>query len=199
MTQCAEIRLAAWRFLVANNITTLPLDVNAVCRQNGWRLLALDVAENMTVAHVLDRAGTYCNCDAFSCWYKNSVLIFYKTSTQPGRRRFAIAHEFGHITLFHFHDLAAAEHEREANMFAARILMPLCVLHECGVRDAREISAMCGTSHTAARYRFGRLRYIEEQGRLYKYEIEKAVAEQFRPFVENYTREHGRCRYGYND
>lgn len=186
MISYAEIRKAAWRFLIDNDVTALPLDVGEICRRNGWHLLSLDADENMIVARILDKSGAYGNCDAFSCWYKNSVLIFYKTSTHPGRLLFAIAHEFGHISLSHFYGHRPEEHEREANMFAARILMPLCVLHECRVQSAREISELCATSHTAARYRLGRLHYIEKHGEFYKHEIEKVVADNFKPFINKY-------------
>lgn len=177
---------AAWRFLIANDIRTLPLDVDAVCRRNGWHLLSLDVADNMVIARILDKAGAYSNCDAFTCWYKNSVLIFYQASTHPERWRFAIAHEFGHITLRHFRGGAVWRHERDANAFAADILMPLCVLHECGVATAREISLMCGTSNTAARIRLSRLRQAERHDELCRRRDEITVARMFARFINTY-------------
>ena len=61
------------------------------------------------------------------------------------------AHELGHAILHedginHFNVTAKnlyTNSEQEANMFAARILMPMCVLYECNISNPREIEILC--------------------------------------------------------
>lgn len=75
------------------------------------------------------------------------------------RRRFTIAHELGHCVLGHLNNgnIPCASDERAADMFAAELLAPLCVLNFCGVMSPPEISRMCGISRKAAEIRFAEL------------------------------------------
>lgn len=86
-------------------------------------------------------------------------VAYSDTITHPGRRRFTIAHEFGHF-LLHRHvspeggfncrqeDLATWDSERspqeaEANRFAARLLMPLDDLrHQAPPQSAISLAAL---------------------------------------------------------
>lgn len=68
-------------------------------------------------------------------------------------------------------------------MFAARILMPACVLKECSAFSAKEISKLCGTSLTAAGYRAERMRKLIAKDNFYTNPLEKQVYKQFRRFI----------------
>lgn len=91
------------------------------------------------------------------------------------RQRFTIAHELGHMVLNHgrsMRDNSAnysthADHykEREANAFAAELLMPKEVIDWMIPRNNRDVGAMSrelGVSEAAMRYRLINLGYLSE-------------------------------------
>lgn len=104
----------------------------------------------------------------------------------PGRRRFTIAHELGHLVLHDDHSgsrvwrltstepaelagpvvdaayPAALEYppdELEANQFAAAMLMPARHLEAAGIECALDLAERCGVSVTAAEKRLEYLRW----------------------------------------
>jgi len=83
------------------------------------------------------------------------------TGSGTGRRRnWTLAHEAGHIALKHEKD--GETEEREANLFAAELLMPEPILFEIADRlgrvlNAREISSLFEVSASAAEYRVAQL------------------------------------------
>jgi Zn-dependent peptidase ImmA (M78 family) len=92
------------------------------------------------------------------------------------RQRFTIAHELGHMVLNHGRSMrdnaanystnAQHYHEREANAFAAELLMPKEVvdwmLSRGNNRDIGSMSRELGVSETAMRFRLINLGYISE-------------------------------------
>lgn len=90
------------------------------------------------------------------------------------RQRFTIAHELGHMTLNHGRAMrdnkqnyrASADNykEREANAFAAELLMPREVIEwmvgERGERDIGKMSRDLGVSEAAMQYRLKNLGYL---------------------------------------
>lgn len=87
--------------------------------------------------------------------------IFVAPGRGNGRRRFSIAHELGHFLLHR--DLIAAgmtpgpQHEREANEFAAELLMPEEVIRRAGVNQLAELTGHFLVSPTALQVRLERL------------------------------------------
>lgn len=162
-------RDAAWQLLIKNHVSELPIDVRKICKaerirvftyKTGWALIeAMGLTENTK------------ENDAFSF----NRVIFYNDEVSPERQRFSIAHELGHI-LLHATDGATVYNrevspndnpiESEANIFASRLLAPLCVLHFLGVSSAEEISRLCAISATAAEIRYRRLCEIRERDAL---------------------------------
>ena len=88
----------------------------------------------------------------------------------------------------HLDKLTTAEYEREANMFAARILMPMCVLRECNALTAARISNLCGTSLQASQYRADRLNILIERNKFYTSRLEQKVITQFKKFIKLHNR-----------
>lgn len=90
------------------------------------------------------------------CW-----AIFVSPGRGHGRRRFSIAHELGHYLLHR--DLIAAgmapgpQHEREANEFAAELLMPEEVIRRAEVNQLAELTGRFLVSRTALQVRLERL------------------------------------------
>ena len=162
------MRDAAWLFLLNNNVCRLPLDIEQIVAQNDWVLLLYE--ENIKVANALlkGRQGTW--QDGITCVYKGFKFIIYRKFTNLGRWRFTIAHEFGHITLLHLNKLSNEEYEREANMFAARVLMPMCVIKEC----------------KAYTFRAERLQMLLKRNKFYTSALEVKLVKQFKMFIKEY-------------
>lgn len=104
-------------------------------------------------------------------------VIIYNNSEPLVRQRFTVAHEIGHLALGHlkgaktlFRDpatnfsSASAGVEREANRFAADLLMPADVLRysvvEDGITDVAELARLFNVSQVAMRYRLQNLDLI---------------------------------------
>ena len=153
-------RDAAWAMLAKNHITELPIDVRKICKSERVRVLTYEQGKEVIQSLGLEEHTR--ENDAFSF----ARVIFYNDSTTPERQRFSIAHELGHIVL-HASDGATVYNrevspndnpiESEANVFASRLLAPLCVLHFLGVSSPQEISALCAISAPASEIRYRRL------------------------------------------
>lgn len=106
-------------------------------------------------------------------------VITYNLSDVPVRQRFTIAHEIGHYALGHlgagttkFRDPAShfssstyKIEEREANRFAANLLMPAAALkfaiERRGMYAIEELAEMFGVSQVAMKYRLENLGLID--------------------------------------
>ncbi len=159
-------RDAAWQMLAKNHISELPVDVSKICKAAKIRVFTYKTGRKLIEALGLEEHTE--ENDAFSF----ARVIFYDDRTSPERQRFSIAHELGHIIL-HSPDGATALNrevspsdnpiESEANVFASRLLAPLCVLHFLGVSSAEEISRLCAISAPASEIRYRRLCEIRER------------------------------------
>lgn len=153
-----------------------------IAAQNDWVLLLYE--ENIEVATALIKNKENIERDGITCVYKGVIFVIYKRCNHLGRWRFTIAHEFGHITLLHLNKLTNEEYEREANMFAARILMPMCVIKECKAYTATAISNLCGVSITAATFRAERLQELLKRNKFYTSAYEVKLVKQFKLFIK---------------
>ena len=148
-------RDAAWQMLIKNKVSSLPVSVDKICRGEGLRLLSY--SKGMELIEKLKLEENAKGNDAFSF----GRMIFYDQTKSIERQRFSIAHELGHYVLDDGTD--GDEREREADIFASRLLAPLCVLHYIGVSSASEISELCKISRSAAEIRMRRLIEIRER------------------------------------
>ena len=156
----------AWKVLYRSRATNLPIPVQDICKRERIRLVTY--ASGADLIHRLGLEEHTVGNDAFSL----RGIIFYDDRTSIGRQRFSIAHEIGHI-LLHSPKGATVYNreptpnddplEAEANVFASRLLTPLCVLHYMNVQSAPEIAELCNISLTAANIRFERLQLIRER------------------------------------
>ena len=184
MINYKNVRDAAWLFLLNNNVCRLPLDIEQIVAQNDWVLLLYE--ENIKVANALLKGRQDTWQDGITCVYKGFKFIIYRKFTNLGRWRFTIVHEFGHITLLHLNKLSNEEYEREANMFAARVLMPMCVIKECKAYTAVTIASLCGVSLTAATFRAERLQMLLKRNKFYTSALEVKLVKQFKMFIKEY-------------
>lgn len=184
-----NIRNAAWLFLIKNKVYALPLDLNQIASNNNW--VVLNYEQHKHLINSLDKINRHATCDGWTIIFNSQIFICHKDLENEGRLRFTIAHEFGHIVLLHLTTLTKDEYEKEANMFAARILMPLCVLKEIGALTPEEIANVCKTSLTAATYRAKRLRDKIKKNYFYKSKLEDIIKKQFDKYIERQNSNNG--------
>lgn len=184
--QYAQVRNAAWKALLDYNITSLPVSLSKICRAAGIRTL------KNSDAHKLSEGEFGISIKQGDTWF-----IVFDDSDTVQRVRFTVAHELGHIFLGHEmlygyytrkSNIAKPAAETEADMFAARLLAPACVLWGIGAETPEEISAVCNISYTAADIRSRRLKLLRSRGKFLSSQLEKQVYENFSEFIQNYRK-----------
>ncbi len=196
-------RDVAWRVLINNKVSSLPVDLFEICKAEGIRILTYSQANPLIKEMGLDAYSL--DNDAFS--YGN--FIFYNETKPHHRMRFSIAHEIGHV-LLHINSSRyldeqtkrsrdeilenISETEAEANAFATRLLCPLCVLQYLNVDSISDIMKFCDVSFSVAKLRFSRLcaiRKRDKERRLKKGHgtfllvgYEHLVIDNFKDFIE---------------
>lgn len=141
---------------------TLPVDPMQIATCEGLRAIA---ANPFDETHEKWMSGASGRFDA------GHRLIMYSGIEPPVRQRFTVAHELGHYALEHgnafrddpssFSSRAIDWREREANQFAAELLMPtealLRIVRSGTVADAGALAAMFNVSKVAMSYRLQNL------------------------------------------
>lgn len=193
----AKSRDLAWKILINSRIINLPVDVYKICSTE--RIAIFTYSEGQNIIKNLDLEEHILDNDAFSV----GNMIFFD-NTKPGpRQRFSIAHELGHIFLHNNNQATVYNREpspnddpveTEANIFASRLLAPLCVLQFLNLNSAKEISEYCDISYTAAKARLNRLCEIRKRnserkksknhGTFLLSKLERKVLENFKDYIE---------------
>ncbi len=180
----ASCRDAAWRFLIDFNICSLPVKLKAAARIAGIRILRN--------SDVKELRGNEVGASIFLP--SKEWVIVYDDALKANEARMVIAHELGHILLGHeykyseqrfAYDGKKLKSEREADMFALRILAPACILHEIGAVTAGEICTACDIpiKHAAARAK--RMATLEKRNFYYKSELESTVRDKFQKYIDS--------------
>ncbi len=179
-TKYQNSRDLSWQILKTEKITTLPIDIVALCKKMKIEVKALD---------------SQAQSDGYSTIIGKRAYIFVKIKQPYSRVRFTIAHELGHILLGHVgkHELVNREPsdadnpiEQEANVFASRLLAPACVLWGCGVQSPEDVMKLCDISYTAACYRMERMQILYKRNMFLTSPLERDVYKQFQPFITKY-------------
>lgn len=180
-----QARDMAWKFLIENNVTELPVNLTKICQNNNYRLL-LD--SKHTFLDVNDRGVSF---------FKDGQWHIILTPSETlSARRYTLAHELGHIYLGHINggkygrldgiqEISKTDDEYQAERFAIDILSPACVLWGLGLHTANDISEVCNISITAAQRRAERMAVLYQRNKFLTSPLEKQVFEQFRPFINN--------------
>lgn len=184
---CKKARLT----LIKNKLNFLPINLQKIVQNNNWYVCSFKKAKQLLES--LEKDLTKDNY-GFTIKINRKFIIFYDDTIAESYQRFTIAHEIGHIVLNHFNSSNHVNDEKEANMFAARLLMPLCILYECNVTKIKEIQKMCKVSYQAAKFRFQRLCLIKTRNKFYTERLEIKVRKLFNGFIEKYTND----RQNYN-
>lgn len=174
-------RNMAWQILLDESICSLPVNVGRLCR-------SLEIS-------VRQYAGED-DSDGRSLIVEGRPLILVSRNKPIPRQRFTAAHELGHVLLGHVEEGGLRMNrepapgdnplEREANVFASRLLAPACVLWGCGVRSPEDIAELCGISRQSAEFRWQRIEVLLERDRFLSSPIERKVYEQFADYIASH-------------
>lgn len=179
-----NVRNSGWQCLIDYKIDKLPVSLTNIAKQ-----AKIIILKNSSARKLLpDESGA-------SFLLKKQWIVVYDDTQPIEINRFTIAHEFGHIFLGHStikgyyyrtFNKRRPDIEIEADMFAARLLAPACVLHELGITSAEEIKKICRITITAAEYRAERMQILEQRNAWYKSPLERQVVKQFESFIKEY-------------
>ena len=181
-----DLRSAAWQCLIDNQIDRLPVNILQIAKNAGIRVI------KNSDAHQLTENESGISINNGTKWY-----IIYDDSASTERSRFTVAHELGHIFLGHKlveGKIARTktfairpEIEREADMFAARLLCPACILWALDLHTAEEISRVCRVSYAAARIRAERMELLYARNMFLTHPLEQKVYQQFQDFIRSHA------------
>ena len=195
----SRARDASWEIIIRFRISALPVQVSGIARGLGMVLIPYSKAPD-SVRGII-RQQLQFESDGFLIRDSDAPTIYYNDRCSIGRQRFTVAHELGHYVLRHPGSRINREPrgddpddtEAEANVFAARLLAPACVLWGMGLRTTTEIARVCGISLTSAAFRAERMEalyareqeYIASQGRscFLLSPQERRVFAQFRDYI----------------
>ncbi|MDD3271730.1 MAG: ImmA/IrrE family metallo-endopeptidase [Syntrophomonadaceae bacterium] len=187
----------AKEFLLKSQITSLPINPIAVCKQHGFTVKSVSEAENTIKEIDPFEIRSNPNCDAKTyLTSKGKYLIVYDEAVfSEGRIIWTIAHELAHIVLKHLIHFEQTEiHkgltdrenkvlEKEADAFASEFLAPAEVLLGCKCRTKRRIIKLCGLSDEAAGYKE---EYLKKYKPAEKYRLtDQKIFRQFYSFIHN--------------
>lgn len=196
-------RDASWRALLKLDPSTLPVDAEALARSLGVQIFTRREAEAMPrLARLLENApeGACVSLKVNGQWH-----VFLRDGLPDPRRRFAVAHELGHILLDCptrqlspgvriFQSLPATGDlmdgtegtaDCDADMFAIRLLAPACVLHELHIDAPSRIAALCALPPRAAAFRAERMALLNERNVFYTHSLECRVRDHFLPEIRS--------------
>ena len=176
-------RDAAWRCHIDFCICSLPVSLLSLAHAAGIRIIkdsdACELRENESGAGI---------------FLDGQWIIVYDDKLELSESRMVIAHELGHNFLGHEYKYAdmrfqkgsgRLKSEREADLFAMRLLAPACVLHELGASSAKEIADLCSIPRSAANKRARRMTTLENRNCFYKSSLETKVAANYRQFIDS--------------
>ena len=181
-----NLRNAAWQVLIDFNISSLPVSLCSICEKSGIKII------KDSDVHLLSPIQS-----GISVLNKNRWYIVYADDQLIERCRFTVAHELGHIFLGHqlvsgYHarvfDVSRPQIEQEADMFAARLLAPACVLWGVGLRTPEEIAVACKISFPAAYARAERMKILYSRNKFLTAPIEKRVYDNFAEYIQKNRR-----------
>ena len=171
-----NIRDLAWTLLIECDISELPVDLNKIAALKGWIIMSETMYDETIENEIELRRITVKG--------KPINIIVYKETANRYRLRFGIAHEMGHIILEHL-GLTGTQLETEANMFAARLLVPRVAIEGLQLKTEEEIMKACDVSAEVARFRLKSHADIMARGKFLSSKLEQKLYEQLESFFRS--------------
>ena len=196
-------RNASWQLLIDFNISELPVKVSHILKQLNIKCCSYE--KGAIVISDLGFNEKALITDGFAVNMCDNYYVFYNQELTSQRCKFVIAHELGHILLNHVNSNCCTvvnkepsdtdvPQEKQANIFATRLLSPACVLHELNVKTAKQISSLCQITEQSAKFRLKRLKLVEKRnqkfldskgyGTFYLNPLEKQVYNKFKEYID---------------
>ena len=190
-------RDATWQLLIDTNTSALPIKITKIVRQLG--IACCSYKEIQTKLPDLGIGHYEKKGDGFTFNHNGTYYIFYNQDCTQQRCRFTIAHELGHIMLGHVKENCYTtvnrepwstdnEDERQANIFASRLLAPSCVLWGLNISSTEDIARVCDISIISARFRYQRLKVLYARNKFLTSPLERLVFQNFGEFIRNHLR-----------
>lgn len=191
-----NVRNASWKFLIDFNICELPIDVFKICERLNIQIKSYE--EFPEIFSIIGQQGRTVDEEGFCMLFDKNWFIFYKNDYRSyANINFVILHELAHILLGHKTRVESnngkilyankkninSQLEKEADMFAIRIMSPACVLKELNLHTPEEIMEVCQLPYIYAEKRAQRIEELYKRNMFYKQPLEIKVREQFSPFV----------------
>ena len=92
-------RDASWRILLNCKVKRLPVNINAVCRKLGIRVLSYRDGSSMIERVNLEQVMR--STDGMTFYARETPIILFDEKKPVTRAKFTVAHEVGHIVLGH--------------------------------------------------------------------------------------------------
>ena len=178
-----NIRDLSWDCLLKHNIHSLPIDILKIA--NGEDNVR--VIKNSSVDILTEKEDARSYFDG-TVWY-----IIYDDTKPTEEKRYAVAHELGHYFLNHELKYVKYSHtqeirstpaaEKQADMFAIRLLCPSCVLWKAGVYAPSDIAFYCKVPLEVAFERSERMKELRKRNAFLKSPLEQKVHHLFLPYI----------------
>lgn len=201
-----DARDAVWQMLAENEVSSLPVDVFALCESEQTEYYSYENAQvliqSLHIEKHCTQGGYLVLCPA------GRKIILYDDAVPPDLQRFLVASALAHIVLRHADsrtELPVAFTDEEnltAGVFATRLLAPLSVLWGMGTDSVQEIAKVCRIPRVTAEKRYERLREIDErndrfgmasgQGSIFLSGYERSAYRNFSSFIEKYRKNKNR-------
>ena len=124
-----NITSKAYETLIIQETLFFPLDIFNIKLNKDIIIISFDEMANRSNTNYETIKELADGADAFKRDYGEMTFIIYDNRIKSnGRKRWSIAHEYGHIVLNH--KKQCGQNEVEANFFAANLLLPQCPLKE---------------------------------------------------------------------
>ena len=181
-----NLRNNTWEILIDTEIHTLPVKISTVCKKLGIGIQKYNVAESeaLFLNYAINGIPQY--KDAFTFESNGNFKIFYNEASARQNIRFAVAHELGHIiegdTQRRFLN---NESEKQADMFATRILAPACVLWGLDLHSPEDIARVCDIPLRVAQKRAVRMEVLYERNKFLISPTEQEIYRQFYAFIQD--------------
>lgn len=180
------------------NVTELPINVFAICERMGIQVKPYEAY--LEIIASLGQKERTINEDGFAMVFDGQWYIFYKSDYRSyARTTFVVLHEIGHILLGHKmriqnHDSGQIDFieykeskkqiEKEADMFAIRVMSPACILKELDLHTPEEIMEVCLMPYACSKTRARRMEELYKRNMFYMHPLERQVRTQFMPFIK---------------